>query len=161
MFCLRREQWTIRPGSFDIDHFTPQVNAPHRALDYDNLLYVCHTCNLLKSELALPDPCSHAFGECVEVSEDGIIRALNPQGQLMIDILRLDSSDHTRYRAMLISTVRDLAAADYQTLVLWMGYPSDLPDLTKLRPPSNSRPDGVRQSHHARRQRGELPELCE
>jgi hypothetical protein len=41
-----------------------------------------------------------------------------------------------------------------------MGHPSDLPDLSPLRPPQgNSRPDGVAQSHFARRQRAELPDI--
>jgi hypothetical protein len=40
-----------------------------------------------------------------------------------------------------------------------LGYPDDLPDLAALRPPeSNARPDGIVQSHFARRQRGVLPD---
>ncbi|MCY2988962.1 MAG: hypothetical protein NTY19_13985 [Planctomycetota bacterium] len=40
-----------------------------------------------------------------------------------------------------------------------MGFPEDLPDLSRLRPPEgNSRLDGVEQSYFAQRQRGELPE---
>jgi hypothetical protein len=39
-------------------------------------------------------------------------------------------------------------------------YPTDLPDLARLKPPGgNSRPDGIEESHHARQQRGELPEV--
>ena len=39
-----------------------------------------------------------------------------------------------------------------------MGFPTDLPDLRRLRPPGgNKRPDGVDASWHARRKRGELP----
>ena len=42
----------------------------------------------------------------------------------------------------------------YQQL---MGYPDDLPNLSRLRPPrGNTRPAGVSQSHFARRERGEL-----
>lgn len=38
-------------------------------------------------------------------------------------------------------------------------YPADLPDLSRLRPSDgNSRPQGIAQSHHTRRLRGELPE---
>ena len=41
-----------------------------------------------------------------------------------------------------------------------MGYPVDLPDLSSLRPPAgNSRPEGIAQSHAARRERGELPDI--
>ena len=41
----------------------------------------------------------------------------------------------------------------------FMQYPDDLPDLSRLEPVGNSRPDGVEQSCHARRRRGELPEI--
>ena len=40
-----------------------------------------------------------------------------------------------------------------------MGYPDDLPNLGRLRPPQgNVRPDGIANSCHERRKRGELPE---
>jgi hypothetical protein len=38
-----------------------------------------------------------------------------------------------------------------------MGYPDDLPDLSRLRPPDgNSRPEGIAQSHFAQRERRAL-----
>jgi hypothetical protein len=40
------------------------------------------------------------------------------------------------------------------------GYPKDLPDLDKPRPPDgNTRPEGIRESHLARKDRSELPEV--
>jgi hypothetical protein len=42
-----------------------------------------------------------------------------------------------------------------------MGYPSNLPDLSKLRPPGNTRPAGINDSFFARRARGELQETYE
>jgi hypothetical protein len=45
---------------------------------------------------------------------------------------------------------------------LWrriMGFPEILPDLGRLKPPSgNTRPEGIAQSWHGRRERGQLPE---
>jgi hypothetical protein len=39
-----------------------------------------------------------------------------------------------------------------------MGYPQNLPNLRKLKPPhGNSRPTGLEHSAFAQRQRGELP----
>lgn len=54
----------------------------------------------------------------------------------------------------------ELAAEDSRDqYVQLMGFPDDLPDLSRLRPPEgNSRPEGVQQSYFAQRQRGELPE---
>lgn len=42
----------------------------------------------------------------------------------------------------------------YQKLT---GFPEVLPDLSKLRPPRNSRKDGILQRWFMRRERGELP----
>lgn len=40
-----------------------------------------------------------------------------------------------------------------------MGFPDDLPDLSKRRPPANSRPEGIQESYFARQARGELSEI--
>lgn len=37
-----------------------------------------------------------------------------------------------------------------------MGFPDDLPDVGRLQPPANSRPEGIEQSYFAQRLRGEL-----
>ena len=40
-----------------------------------------------------------------------------------------------------------------------MGFPDDLPDLARLRPPGgNTRPEGVQSSHFARKKTGVLPQ---
>jgi len=40
-----------------------------------------------------------------------------------------------------------------------MGFPDDLPDLGRLRPPEgNTRPEGVEESYFAQREKGVLPE---
>lgn len=39
-----------------------------------------------------------------------------------------------------------------------LGFPDDLPDLARLRPPEgNRRPEGIQESCFAQRERGELP----
>lgn len=160
VFCCKRERWDLMTGIWDIDHFVPQYISPDRKLDYENLLYVCHTCNLVKSKKIAPDPCEIAFGACVEVHEDGSIAALNDNGQTLIDTLKLDNDDHRKYRRLIIATLRSLAIHDTQVYTLWMRYPDDLPDLRALEPPAgNTRPDGINDSFFARRTRGELPEI--
>jgi hypothetical protein len=73
----------------------------------------------------------------------------------------LDNEDYTRYRYRIIRTIQALANQDdRETLLLWLCYPENLPDLNKLRPPGgNKKPEGIGKSHHARRFRGELPEM--
>lgn len=158
VFCLAREQWGLLMGNWDIDHFVPQDRYPQGKLEYENLLYVCHTCNLEKSNQLVPDPCEMVLGYCVRVHQDGAIEALNETGETLIETLRLDNEDYTKFRRLMIGTLRSLAIHDRQTYTLWMRYPDDLPDLSRLRPFGNSRPEGVNDSFYARRMRGELPE---
>ncbi len=158
VFCLSREQWGLIGGVWDIDHFAPQHSNPQRKLDYDNLLYTCHTCNSAKGGQVVPDPCEVAFGECVEVHTDGTIRALNEDGEILIAALRLDNEDYTRFRHLMITALRSLALQDRQAYIPWMRYPDDLPDLSRRNPLGNTRPEGVNDSCYARRIRGELPE---
>jgi len=159
VFCCKREQWDLMVGSWDIDHFVAQNIRPDRKLEYENLVYVCHTCNLIKSKKIAPDPCEIAFGACVEVHEDGSITALNENGQTLIDTLKLDNDDHRKYRRLIIATVRSLATHDRQIYCMWMRYPENLPDLSGLRPPGgNSKPQGINDSFYVRKIRGELAE---
>ena len=161
IFCLKREQWGVVTNAWDIDHFTPQSRNPGAALDYDNLLYVCSTCNSLKSSHLVPNPTTVSFHECVSVAEDGTIRALNDNGKLLIQVLRLDNDDHTQFRSLIINTLRVLAVHSWEIFVLWMRYPMNLPDLSRLRPPGNSRPNGVQNCFFALRSKGELEETYE
>lgn len=162
VFCLTREQWGLVRGSWDIDHFVPQDRYPEGRLDYENLLYACHSCNLVKSNQFVPDPCEMAFGDCVRVSQNGAIEALNETGETLIETLRLDNEDYRRFRSLMISILQSLLRSydpsDRQTYIKLMGYPDNLPDLSRLRPSRNSKPEGINDSFYARRMRGELPE---
>jgi hypothetical protein len=124
------------------------------------LLYVCATCNSLKGDLPIPDPCQIPFGQCLRVHEDGRIEALRQEGQLLIDLLRLDNGDHTHFRRRILEMLRFFIHHNgWDLYVDWMRYPEDLPDLNRKRAPENARPEGIEQSCHARRCRGELSEV--
>ncbi|HVA51467.1 MAG TPA: HNH endonuclease signature motif containing protein [Pirellulales bacterium] len=159
VFCLQREQWQRRCAMFHIDHFVPRQIEPNRVLDYDNLLYVCASCNSIKGDLAVPDPCQVAYGDCVRVLSDGRIEALNQTGDLLIGLLSLDDGDAVRYRKLVIDTLDVLRhSANSATYLEWVRFPDDLPDLSLKQPPGgNNRPKGVEQSWFAKRRRGELP----
>jgi hypothetical protein len=157
-FCLNREQWGVVLGKWDIDHFVAQVLFPSGKLLYENLLYICRSCNLIKSRNLTSDPCQTAFGRCLAVQNDGTIKALNEHGETLIEILRLDREELIDFRKLFIDIVQ-LALSDRNIYIRLMGYPQNLPDLSKLKPPSNAEPEGVNNSFHARRCRGELPEI--
>ena len=160
VFCLRREQWDRCLATFHIDHFVSQHAEPEKSLDYDNLLYVCASCNSVKGSLTVPDPCEVKYGECLRVLDDGRIDALNPTGQLLVGLLALNAPDATKYRMLVLNTIRILSGAEDQaTYREWVRFPDDLPDLSRKKAPGgNTRPDGVADSWFAKRARGELPE---
>src|SRR5438552_10967776 len=75
VYCLIREQWCRVRGVFAIDHFQPIASRPDLAANYDNLLYVCTTCNLAKQAVEVPDPLTILTSANVRVSEDGRLLA--------------------------------------------------------------------------------------
>jgi hypothetical protein len=78
---------------------------------------------------------------------------------MLIRVLRLDNAENTEFRRLMFEVIylaRKRNVALYSRL---MGFPDDLPDLARKRPPGgNSRPDGIRESWQAGRVRQELPE---
>jgi hypothetical protein len=158
VFCLYREQWSLVTGIFDLDHYVSQSKNAEGVASYENLLYVCRTCNAIKSDEDVPDPCGIGLGKCITVNADGTVTAISEEGEILIANLRLDSPDRNRFRRIIIGTIRSLDSHDRTMFTLWMSYPNDLPDLTRLKPKGNTRPEGVYHSFHARRARGALTE---
>jgi hypothetical protein len=157
VYCLKREQWGTVKGSYDIDHFLPQAIRPELQGDYDNLLYSCRSCNAAKREEIFPNPCYCLLRDRVVLSDDGSIQGTDMESRKLIRKLGLDDPEFREFRKLWIDIVA-LAQADPAAFHRIMKYPDNLPDLSKRRPRSNSRPDGIQQSCHARRLRGELPE---
>jgi hypothetical protein len=158
VYCLLREQWGRINGTFTIDHFVAVANDPSLEYDYDNLLSACVTCNTRKGSQVLPDPLAVLTSSVVRVHPDGTIHAdASSEALRLIELLGLDSLESTRFRKLWIEIVT-LARQNPDLYEQLMGYPDDLPDLRRQRPPGgNTRPAGVEQSAFARRQRGELP----
>ena len=156
VYCLIRERWGHVTGQFDLDHFVPQVQTPGEPATYDNLVYACHACNLRKRDDLLAG--IRLTAEVVRVYEDGRMVGLTPEADRIIRLLWLNTPQSIEWRRMWIRTVQLAADHDEQLLRQLMGYPDDLPDLSTLDPPSNAKPEGVEQSHYARRERNELPD---
>lgn len=158
VYCLHREQWYSRSGTFHIDHFVPVSTDPTGTLRYTNLAYACTTCNEAKADiLGLPDPCSVPFGECIEIVADGRAIAKNAAGQKVCDVLRLNSTGNLESRARWMRVLETLRLKEPALYQEYMGFPNDLPDLKSKRVPQNDRPGGVANCYFALRERGELP----
>lgn len=161
VYCLEREVWRDMRERLHIDHFHPQALQPGLRREYTNLLYLCPACNGLKRDSLLPNPCEVALGDCLQVHADGRIEARNADGEWLVDVLALDEPPARKRRRLLMGAVLSLAETNWPGFVEWMGYPEDLPDLSDkmYTPPSNSKPEGVKQSHFERKRNGTLPEV--
>ena len=159
LFCPHRERWPTT-SEFEIDHFVPVSERPDLECCYRNLLYVCRRCNNLKTNCRVPDPCRMAYGACLRVNEDGSVVALNNQGQTLIRVLRLDRPERVQQRRIILEIL--IAAensGNTRLLCDLFGFPDELEDLGRLRPPKNGRREGIQESAFARREKGVLPAL--
>lgn len=156
IYCLIREQWGLVRGTFDIDHFLSQSHFKDTEKDYDNLLYSCATCNTAKADQDVPDPCRHMLSANLVLSEDGHMRGLTREASEVIEKLGLDSEEYREFRCLWIGIVQLAKKHDpdlYQNL---MRYPAKLPNLKRLHPPNNSRPEGLERSCFELRKKGKL-----
>jgi len=158
VYCLKREQWGVLRGTYHLEHFLPQAVSPDETLNYENLLYSCAACNAAKGTELIPDPCQWLLSGRVIVHDDGRLEAQTREAARIIRKLGLDDAEYREFRRLWIGIVRLAQRVDPALFRMIMRYPDDLPDLSRLRPPSNSKPGGVDQSCHARRRRGELLE---
>lgn len=161
VYCLFRERW-FPDGheSFSVDHLIPQILSPERVSDYTNLAYTCHRCNSAKGFSQVMDPCQMAYGEHLYVRENGEVEAFSQEGADTLRNLKLNAP----YRQYILALVRAFRTSnDLQLLTLYsstMRYPTDLPDLSVLRPPGgNTQPEGLLTSYHRRAASGDLPAL--
>jgi hypothetical protein len=159
VYCLLREQWGVVRGTFALDHFLPVAVHPQKVTDFDNLVYSCASCNAAKGSQQVPDPGQVLVGADVRIDEDGKIEAGTPEARRLIRVLGLDDPEYTEFRLLWIGIV-SLATGNAPDLYRrLMGFPENLPDLSRLRPPGgNARPAGVANSYLAQRRSGVLPE---
>jgi len=156
VYCLKRMVWAPT-DVWVIDHLISQREAPHLKCDYDNLVFACQFCNGRKGPNRVPDPCQVAYGNCLRVESDGSVTPLNPSGRRLVEVLRLNHPRQVQERLKTMQLLSVLADRDPAEFERWMGFPAELPNLATRRYPDNNRPEGIKESYHARRQRGELP----
>lgn len=167
VFCLHREKWERRGWRvFQIDHLTPQSVDYTQVCNYENLLYVCDSCNGYKSNKLLPDPCTTAYGQHYQFEDDGSVKALTRDGEFYIEILGLDEPYLVSYRRAISKLIRDYEAIAQisdtdltEELEKLLGYPSDLKDLRRLTPKGNSKPGSEQTCYYVRLMNGEIPRL--
>ena len=157
VYCLQREQWYPRRGAYHIEHFIPISSDDSGKCLYSNLLYACASCNLAKSALAIPDPGSVAFGECLRVKDNGEIETLNSAGAKLVDVLLLNCEKNVKYRSRWIRALKALQVSDPDLFQEYLSFPDNLPDLRRKRVCRNTRPEGVNTCFFVQRECGTLP----
>ena len=158
VYCLKRENWGLVTGEFDLDHFQPQSLAPNLSLNYFNLVYACRRCNAVKLDQSVDDPLLDFSSEAVVVLLDGTLASDQLQTKRLIQQLDLNSPKLKKWRVMWMRIAELAKERDTDLYEQLAGFPDELPNLGRLRPPSNSRPAGIEVSWYAKRQRGQLPE---
>lgn len=157
-YCLKREAWGQVTFEFELDHFQPQSLNPTLRVDYVNLVYACRRCNAVKGDQAVADPFELLRSTRTTTLPDGSLRARDRDTQRLILQLDLNSPRIRSWRVQWMRIV-DLARKHDRGLYLQLvGFPRDLPDLRRLRPPRNTRKDGLEHCWFVRRERGLLPD---
>ncbi|MEZ6138138.1 MAG: HNH endonuclease domain-containing protein [Pirellulaceae bacterium] len=160
VYCLRRERWSQVDHEYDLDHLQPRSLSPDQSLDYQNLYYACSRCNGVKRAQTIDDPMATLVGEKVDVLDDGSLLTADTATERMICVLDLNSPRMIAWRRMWIEVCKLAMSNEPELLQLLLGFPDDLPNLRKLRPPGgNARPEGIAECCFARRQNGDLPKL--
>lgn len=159
VYCLTRELWSADgQNRFSIDHVKPKSKHMKLICDYDNLVYACIRCNTLKSaQIGLPDPCQTGLAKHLKLLHDGRFVGLTPKGKRLVEYLMLNSAGRVNDRTIRLYAYQTQGRQPQNLLRCHFGYPSDLPDLSKRKPPKgNSRPEGLKTSHFVRQQKGQL-----
>ena len=158
VYCLKRERWGQVTSEFDIDHFQPQSARPDLALDYANLVYACRRCNSVKSDVVVGDPFLVMRRSRVVTGPDGYVRGLDAEATRLVLILDLNSPRLVEWRLTWLRVMFLAAERDPLLFQQLAGFPSDLPELRRLRPPlGNDRPEGIAESWAEQAVHGTLP----
>jgi hypothetical protein len=157
VYCLNRETWGRFESEFELDHFEPQALKPQSTLDYLNLVYACRRCNAAKGDRTVSDPMRKLRAPLVAALPDGTLTWSDRETQRLILQLDLNSPTLKAWRVMWLRVVALAEVHDRDLYFQLVGFPKELPDLTKLRPPRNTRKEGLADCWFARRQRGLLP----
>lgn len=159
IYCLKRETWGQVTGEFELDHFEPQVLKPIKSLDYENLVYACCRCNAIKGSQRIADPFDWLWHDAVTILPDGYLQAHHQESRRLILQMDLNSPELVRWRVLWMRVVELASEHDHALFLQLVDFPSNLPNLSKLRPHRNHRPSGISASWFALKQQGLLPSI--
>jgi hypothetical protein len=103
------------------------------------------------------DPFELLHSANVATLPDGSLHASDLETRRLILQFDLNSPRLKMWRSVWMRIVDLAEKCDVDLYYQLVGFPNDLPDLRKLKPPYNRRKAGLGESWFARRRRGELP----
>ena len=173
VYCMHRERWE-KDGwrLFQLDHVIPQTVNPALINTYTNLVYSCPSCNWTHGKRLVPDPCVHSYCGLIRFEQDGAVTALDPLGDQCIEYLGLDSPHLESFRRGKLRTYQRiqelLELVEYNLddlddeealdeIMDLLGYPLELPHLTRKRHKVSTKPGSEKNCYAARLKRGEIP----
>jgi len=113
---------------------------------------------ILTAAEQIDDPLTTILSSSITVLADGRISSDRFETQRLIRQLDLNSPKLVKWRIMWMRSA-DLASERDSFLYRQLtGFPDELPNLRRLRPPDNSKPEGIEISWYAKQQRGQLPD---
>jgi hypothetical protein len=110
-----------------------------------------------KSTRRVPDPLRVLLSDSVRVFADGRIEGLTRVARKLIEIMGLDDPAYRERRRLIHRIVTLAERRDVVLYRMLLGFPEHLPNLARLRPPQNSRPQGIKKSYYAQKIAGTLP----
>ena len=144
LYCLWRERWEADGHhGFGVEHVEPQATSPEQRIVYDNVIYACNTCNSTRRDVPLPiDTVNDSLGLHLQVLADGTVQTLSETGEELVELCRLNRPLLVAARQRILNLIAVLQTSDHpdavQALRDLLAYPSDLPDLSALRPPGGN-----------------------
>ena len=125
-------------------------------------MYSCSRCNSAKRDNPVADPTRIAFGKCLLIDDMGGIEAINDEGRVLIKLLHLDGPRIVKIRERFLRLLKWKSDSPNDPRVdeLFLeafGYPVDLPNLKRKRPPGgNARKKAAARCHYELRRLNQL-----
>ena len=160
--CWRREIWLGGDSFFELDHWDPVSVSPGRVNDYENMVYMCGSCNRLKGDGTPPlDPRSDEVEKHLTVDVlTGKVCATTESGDDYIKFFDLNDGQLVKFRLEKVRGILlALDAGDQFTLESILGFPVNLPCLKGKKPRRNTRRDSHRTAFRFIQSKGMLPAL--
>lgn len=150
--CLRRETFgPDGPSGFGVMKLDPSDES-----GYDNLVYACMRCLSLGGSYNI-----HRLPTASDltIQTDGEFVANTDHGRLVSKLFMLNGHEQIEWRRSLMLAVRSATKYPEDEDLAKMAarltkWPNDVPDLSTLRPPHNSRPGGLANDYFTQRRRG-------